>query len=639
MENLGKNLLAMLVGGLILLFMEIVLLIAGVVPLSARDPFVGFSRTSPLFSQTRPGYYELNPAKATYFNPQTFQMPKPAGTFRIVVLGGSTTYGRPYQHQTAFGAWLRKLIDRYSRQAVVEVINAGGISYASYRVRRVMEEMAGYDPDLFVVYSGHNEFLEARTFADLRNEPEIFRRLRTLAHHSRIYTVLATAFGRVAGPGGGQTTLGDSVDATLERIGGLELYHRDAQFRSGVIRQYRHEMESMVRFSKAQDIPLILATLPVNLSGISPFKSEHSDQLDNKSLSDWQVAFAAGLDALENDQAPLALDAFHRAEAIDSEYAELYYRMGQAYWRTGDAPLAYQSFDLARQKDIVPLRAINEFNQILREVALAEHVPLADVEQTFLRISPGNIPGENLFVDHVHPSIEGQQLVAWVILNAATDASLVPLDTQSWQAVMPQARDFLRQELAGIPQKYIARGIWSVGRLFFWAGKYPEAYVALSQAWESIKDQPEMARQLGQLEIVRGNYETALTYFDAAERLAPGDMKVSLARASTLNRMGRSGQSLELLTRLTPPDNDQAAGFYHVYGETLMLLGRPGEAAAHYRRAVEIAPGVASYRLSLAENLKRAGDLDGAQRAYSEYLEQLPNPGTVPSLEEWTRER
>lgn len=632
----GKNFLALGMGLLLLLLLEGILALCRVEPIAAQDPFVGFAGSSPLFVEDRPGHFALNPARSTYFNaPQGFAMPKPAGTFRIVVLGGSTTYGRPYLHRTSFGAWMEKLIERYAGEGDVEVINAGGISYASYRVRRLMDELADYQPDLFVVYSGHNEFLEARTFAELRNEPEGLRRIRGLAHHSRLYSLLARSLGKVAGPGAGPTQLGDEITATLERIGGAELYHRDAKFREGVIRQYRHEVESMVRFCRERDIPLVLATLPVNLSGISPFKSEHAAGLDGEALSRWQSAYDRGLAALADNQPQQALGALAEAEALDAGYAELHFRKGQAYAQLGDAQQAYQSFDRARQEDIVPLRAINEFNEALRAVADREQVALADVEKFYLRISPDGIPGNNLFADHVHPTIEGQQLVAWVILNAATTANLVPLDASAWQKAMPLAREYLRLELSAIPERYQAMGLWGVGRLYFWAGKYPEAYVALRQAWLSVRDIPELARQLGELELVRGDAAAALGYLDAAERLAPGDLKVVLARASALNRLGRAGSALTLLHDLKVPENEQAAGVYHVMGETLLQLGRTAEAIDQYRRAIAVAPDVTAYRLTLAEAYKRFGDVEAARAAYDDYLVRLPNPALATPIGNW----
>ena len=53
-----------------------------------------------------------------------------------------------------------------------EVINAGLLSYGSYRVAMVMEELITYEPDLFIVYTGHNEFLERRTYKEIIAAPE-----------------------------------------------------------------------------------------------------------------------------------------------------------------------------------------------------------------------------------------------------------------------------------------------------------------------------------------------------------------------------------------------------------------------------------------------------------------------------------
>ncbi len=626
-----KNLLAIGCGVLLVLVLEGGLALFGVVPLADEDPFVGFSGKTPLFVEATPGRYTLNPVKAKYFNsPQSFTLPKPVGTFRIVIFGGSTTYGRPYLNKTSYGTWLEKLIEKYADNVDVEVINAGGISYASYRVRRLMQEMVNYDPDLFVLYSGHNEFLEARTFADLREEQQGLRLIRQVAHHSRIYSVLTQLLGRSAS----QVTFDDDVDATLEQIGGPELYHRDPEFRAGVIRQYQHEIGEMVRLCKQQGVPLVLSTLPVNLSGVAPFKSEHDSQLNREDLQRWQRAFARGEDALNNMQPERALTALAEAEKIDNDYALLHYRKGQAYARLGNVPKAYEAYDRAREEDIVPLRALNEFNQIIRSTALSAKVPLADVEKFFMRISPGHLPGNNLFVDHVHPSIEGQQLIAWVIMNAATEAALLPIDTKTWQEVMPQARDYLRRELALVSERYQAMGYWGVGRLFFWAGKYPEAYVALRQAWQSVQDVAEMARQLGELELMRGDVKKALEYLDASERLEPGHYKVLLARASAMNRSGRAQESLDMLLQVKVPAAKTSVLNYTL-GQTMLALGRPGEAVDYLNQAVAGKPDIQAYRFELAEALKQSGRKTEALEAYRKYLALLANPMVAEATEQW----
>ena len=86
-------------------------------------------------------------------------------------MGGSTTYGRPFDDATSFCGWLRELLPVADPSRQWELINAGGISYASYRVAALMEELADYQPDVFIVYSGQNEFLERRTYSGIIEMP------------------------------------------------------------------------------------------------------------------------------------------------------------------------------------------------------------------------------------------------------------------------------------------------------------------------------------------------------------------------------------------------------------------------------------------------------------------------------------
>ena len=111
--------------------------------------------------------------KLGFFNTQTFTQTKPAGTFRIFCVGGSTTYGRPYDDTTSFAGWLRAFLPEADDSRRFEVVNAGGISYASYRVATLMEELIRYEPDLFVIYSGQNEFLENRTYGEILSQSAI----------------------------------------------------------------------------------------------------------------------------------------------------------------------------------------------------------------------------------------------------------------------------------------------------------------------------------------------------------------------------------------------------------------------------------------------------------------------------------
>ncbi|MCB0307690.1 MAG: O-GlcNAc transferase, partial [Calditrichaeota bacterium] len=171
-------------------------LLVGVEPLHQRsDALVGFAGYSPLFvERTTPEgehVFGTAPTKFNWFNPQQFPTTKAADVKRVICLGGSTTYGRPYDDRTSFCGWLRAFLPAVDPGKQWEVINAGGISYASYRVARLMEELVRHEPDLFVIYTGHNEFLEKRTYDRMLRTPELMRTLASLASRLRVYSLLS----------------------------------------------------------------------------------------------------------------------------------------------------------------------------------------------------------------------------------------------------------------------------------------------------------------------------------------------------------------------------------------------------------------------------------------------------------------
>ena len=125
---------------------ELALKLAGVKPvLVLEDPFVGFAGDIPLYvEQEQPDgtiMYATAKNKLQTFNMQQFPKAKSENTYRIFCMGGSTTYGHPFFDDTSFCGWLREFLYVADPSKNWEVINAGGISYASYRVTRLMIEL------------------------------------------------------------------------------------------------------------------------------------------------------------------------------------------------------------------------------------------------------------------------------------------------------------------------------------------------------------------------------------------------------------------------------------------------------------------------------------------------------------------
>ncbi|MEX0676367.1 MAG: hypothetical protein WD063_04790, partial [Pirellulales bacterium] len=99
------------------------------------DPFVGFRSVVPLFvlneDQTR---YEIPKARQAYFRPDSFAAKKAPDEFRIFCLGESTVQGNPFTIETSFTTWLEISLRAADASRSWEVVNCGGISYASYRL-------------------------------------------------------------------------------------------------------------------------------------------------------------------------------------------------------------------------------------------------------------------------------------------------------------------------------------------------------------------------------------------------------------------------------------------------------------------------------------------------------------------------
>ena len=195
----------------------------------------------------------------------------------MFTIGGSTTYGQPFAEEVSFTGWLRTYLPVADSSRTWEVINCGGISYASYRAALVVEEIARYQPDLVVIYSGQNEFLE---------QPHLWRP----AGYSR-----AGAFDR--GFGGPDAALrgcalrdelregsaavaddtdelGDQVVTLLDHSVGPTEYTRDDTLRDQVIGHFRFNLARMIDIARSAGAEVVVVTPATNLRDCSPFKSE-----------------------------------------------------------------------------------------------------------------------------------------------------------------------------------------------------------------------------------------------------------------------------------------------------------------------------------------------------------------------------
>jgi len=472
LRGIGLRVASVAVGLSPFVVLESVLWVSGVgQAVVAKDPYVGFVDVSPLFvHDTDTDRYSI-PRDRELFQPDSFPAIKAPGTSRIFCLGGSTVQGRPYGIETAFSTWLRIALEEADPARNWEVINCGGISYASYRLGPIMEELLMYSPDLFVLYTGHNEFLEDRTYHEVKQAPLWVARAHRVLCGLRSYNAARSWFveDAVASPEWkpkGVSVLASEVEALLDYRGGLDAYKRDPAWRRGVARHFEFNLRRMVMMAHNAGVPLMLVNPVSNLRDTPPFKVLHREGITDAERDRFELLRneAGSMDLGLDRRITLLQDAI----AIDGQHAGVHFQLGKLFEASGQMDLAKRAYLAAREHDICPLRITEPLHAVLERVAEGVGVYWLDARRLFARLTEDSIPGNDWLVDHVHPSIRGHQRLALELCEALVERGFVSARA-GWEARL-EGRN--RQHLADLDPVYYVKGrqqleglrMWSQGR-------------------------------------------------------------------------------------------------------------------------------------------------------------------------------
>ncbi len=531
---------------------ELILAGAGVEPvLYDDDPYVGFSSTVDHFVASEDGgrrVMETARNKLRLFNTQSFAADKPQDVTRVFCVGGSTTYGRPYGDATSFCGWLRELLSAAQPNQRFEVVNAGGISYASYRVALLMEELTSYEPDLFIVYSGHNEFLERRTYGDLLDSSwavrgGVRRRLAALASRTRIFTAARQALdsGRdSADDRQEKILLDDEVRTLLDASVGPDAYHRDETWRDQVLHHYRFSLARMADIARAAGAGVVFVQPASNLRHSSPFKSEPRDGLTEAEAQRWQELYDGAEEEHAGGRFAAALTSLDEAAAIDDRHAHLHYLRGRVLDALGRTAEAKVAFERARDEDVCPLRALGSIRAIVDEVAAERGVPVVDFVNLVERLSPDGVPGEEVFLDHVHPTVEGNRQLALALFETLQSQGFVKPDSSWDEAAVRRVKEDVENRLDPVVHGV---ALSNLSRVLGWAGKLEEAYKLAAKAAGMAPNVAEVHHQAGICAHLTGHLDEAVLYYRRAIELDPKTATAHSNLAVILDEAGDDRQA------------------------------------------------------------------------------------------------
>lgn len=187
--------------------------------------------------------------------PET-EIPPKGRRLRVLLFGGSNTQGFPEGH-------LEQSLNRRAPEPGYEVINLGRAGYGSERVRILVRQARVLEPDIVVIYSGHNEFVEMGFAMELRQQwrHPLLMQAGLLLSRLRTVNVMVSLAEKLAGDRGGQ-----APEPRL-RGGGRDESFRDMNYEHTLVfySVYRTNLRAMIRNAREGGAEVLLSTVVSNM--------------------------------------------------------------------------------------------------------------------------------------------------------------------------------------------------------------------------------------------------------------------------------------------------------------------------------------------------------------------------------------
>jgi tetratricopeptide (TPR) repeat protein len=336
-----------------------------------------------------------------------FPAKKPPGTIRIFCVGGSASAGWPHPPGESYGDYLQHALAATYPGKRIELLNVSAHAFASYRVRLIFDDVIDFDPDLVVVYTGNNEFLERRSYLGESTMVRVAQRSRLLYMLTRRLRSALSPDNTLSGRGRAHA----NHDIWMRIEARAQALRTDPDQFARLQEHFAFSIEHMVREASERGVPVVLLTVPVNLRDWQPNVS--ANPLQGNERERWQESFDLGRRSLLWGDSADARRSFRQALERLPEHAHTHYFIAKAFEQERSNERALEHYRLAKDLDANPFRAHSAFNASV--VALSrrhDDAYLADADAAFLDGAQHAAPGFDLFLDYVHPTRAGNVLIA-----------------------------------------------------------------------------------------------------------------------------------------------------------------------------------------------------------------------------------
>ena len=591
------------------------------------------------------GWRFFGPAMARIPEPICLTEAKASNAVRIIVFGESAAQGDP-QPRFGLARMLQAMLELRYPGTHFEVVNAAIVAINSNVILPIARDCAGANADIWVVYMGNNEVVGpfgAGTVFGQQAPPLPL-----------IHADLALKSTRI-----GQ--LMDSLRAAIQKPpvdksewGGMEMFlnqqvQEDDPRMKVVYDHFTRNLADIIRTGRKSGAGIVVSTVAVNLKDCAPFASEHRRGLTETDRNKWEQLYQNGITAESAGKVEEAMRYYRDAAQIDDNYADLHFRQGRCALALGRTVEAQKQFYTARDQDTLRFRCDSQLSELTRQTianAGDKQVLLADAEEAFASQSPGGLPGNELFYEHVHLNFDGNYLLARTLapkLESLLPASVASRVTasQPWPLEADCARrlawsDWDKQEaqaeilsrLNKPPFTSQANHDEQVQKLKgSLIGLIPAQQAAGIRAAQTLcldaltgaSDDPLLHKQLAALDQLTGDLTGAATNAQQVVDMLPASSEDWSQLGVVLAKQKKYDDAVHAF-RQALQLNPRDAWVLQNLAQSLNDLGRHDEAIREYRHALAINPRFGLAWLGLGQIFEDMGQKSEAEDCYQKAL-------------------
>lgn len=587
--------------------------------------------------------------------PLSFPELKPPGTIRIFVFGESAAYGDP-QPDVGMPRVLAALLRNRYPDTRFEVINTAIVAVNSNVILPIARDCARKKGDIWVIYMGNNEVV-----GPFGTGTVFGWRAPALA------VIRATLALKTTRTGQWLAELAGHLRAAPPKWRGMMMFlgNQVRQNDPGMEAVYAHfaqNLDDIVRAGRAAGAEIVVSTVAVNLKDSPPFGSLPRQDLTPQAAVEWKRHFDAGVTAEQGGNFAEAAACFAQAAQKDDEFADLQFRWARCCLALGRQEEARRHFTRALDGDTLRFRADSRINKIIRDQISGrenEGVLLADGQAAVAARSPWQLPGDDVFYEHVHLKFEGNYALARALAEpvARRLPETVTRGAQAssqWLTEKECARQLIWNDwgfyhalqslrFESPPYSYQMDHAQKMRRfreqLTQLSSRLSPA--SLRQTLDDFREAAVRApgdwvfwKNIGELQAELGDFNGAGDSFQRVIELLPHRADAYLQRALVLTRQGRIDDAEKDYQMASALDEDMTrATFVKQDTEAAAAAFQKGNMAVAIlmsRKALQLEPYSTPNLLNLAEALLAAGKVDEAQAQLRTALQQPPG-----TLDEW----